>query len=165
MTKLRVIITMGFLVAFAAGLVAGLVRNNRSDAQLRQTNGPGATQPTTRRMSFAQAMGLTAEQDATVRQWREEAFREAMRDVEERRAAIRKQRDEAILPMLTAENRQVYETIMQQYTAAMSQVDRQRPGAFDRLDEKIKGILTDAQRGEVRRDAEKACGRAQTTRD
>ena len=143
MIKVKVIVLVGFLLAFAAGLVAGMIRH-KTDAGLASQS--PTTGPTTRRVSFAQALGLTPEQDRKIHQLREEAFREAMREVEERRESLRRQRDESILPLLSPENRIVYETVMQHYQAAMTSVNRERPAAFDSQDEQIRQVLTAEQR-------------------
>jgi len=150
MTKVKLIVIMGFLLAFGAGLVVGIVGSRRwiASAGATQTD-TVPTQPTTRRAGLTQMLKLTPEQAEKWRMVVDPASKEMRHQHEERRNAIRKTRDDAILALLSVPHQAEFQRIMSDYNAASAQLERERPRDFEKMREQlrpqIRQILNDEQ--------------------
>jgi Spy/CpxP family protein refolding chaperone len=141
MTKLVVII--GFCVAFAAGLTVGLSRR----ANVEQPLMPAA--PTTRShrgSSFlATELNLSKEQQEQLKQiW--EAARGGRGEHDNRRQELRDKRDADIEALLPAEQKAKYEQAMADYRAGLDAMDREVRDRFRKSVEETKKVLTPEQR-------------------
>src|SRR5688500_3874096 len=144
MTKLVVIV--GFLVAFAAGVMVGsLDARKRGDA----TAAAATTAPTTRpsRGGWLQSeLGLTSEQRQAMDQiWSEMAGR-GRGEQEEKRRQFRRERDEAIAALIRPEDRATFEQIGDDYSEKLASLDRESRAAFAGAVERTKQLLTPEQR-------------------
>jgi len=133
----RIVVTLGFLVAFAAGVVVGL----------RPSQSP---QPTSRldrhRGWLAEELNLDARQQQELdRIWSETAFR-GRHEREEQRRELARQRDEAIAALIRPEDRPKYEAVKEEYSRQKEQLDREVRIAFETAVEKTRQILTPEQR-------------------
>src|SRR4051812_12183473 len=105
----KVVVILGFLVSFAAGLTVGW----RVVAPLHASAGPGdrlqenpKTQPATRpgrdpRGGLTEVLKRTPQQQAEMKQIGEAPAQQARHEHDERRKALRKDRDEAMAKLLT----------------------------------------------------------------
>jgi Spy/CpxP family protein refolding chaperone len=139
--KAKVIIVVGFLIAFAAGLVVALWMRQPAVAAVV----PGAKHEE-RRPWLARELGLDAEKAKQLEKIWSEARRNAEREHDERRRSVRRERDEAILAMLKPEDREAYEKIQQDYMDKMTQLGRGRGRHMEEAVARTKEILTPEQR-------------------
>ena len=144
MTKFVVII--GFLVAFAAGVMVGSIDWRKGD----DVNGAVATTaPTTRhsRGGLLQSeLGLTSEQrQAMDKIWSEMAGR-GRGEQEEKRRQFRRERDEAIAALIPDDDKAKLEQIGAEYTEKLAALDRESRAAFASAVEQTKALLTPEQR-------------------
>ncbi len=140
MTKLIVI--MGFVVAFAAGLVVGVSVHTREVT--------AAAQPTARPMErggmLTKELNLTAPQQEQMKQIWSEVARHGGRDQEDRRQQYRKERDDAISAMVKPEERAKFDEIKSRYSEQMAGLEKDRRAGFDNAVKQTKEILTPEQR-------------------
>ena len=141
MTKLIVI--LGFLIAFSAGLVIGFSSQRQTVPQVGPT---GTTTKPDRRGGFLAAhLNLTAEQRQTMDKIWSEAVRGRHWQLEEKRRECRKERDEAIAALLRASDTQKYESIMKAYAQRMDDLEQEDRTAFQEAVAKTKKILNPEQ--------------------
>lgn len=136
----KAILVIGFIIAFAAGMVIGLeVR--------RQAVAAPATRPTGRGPGFLTAeLNLSPEQQEQMKQiWSETAHRGG-RDQEEKRRQIRKERDEAIAALIPAGSREQYDQALKTYTERSGALEREWRASFQSAIERTKAMLTSEQR-------------------
>ena len=144
MTKLVVI--LGFLIAFSAGLVIGFNGRRQSTPQVSPTTQP--TRPDRIRPpgSFLAAhLNLTAEQRQAMDQIWSETVRGRHWKLEEKRRQCRKERDEAIAALLRASDTQKYESIMKTYAQGIAELEQEDRAAFQDAVAKTKKILNPEQ--------------------
>ncbi len=134
MIKVKVVVILGFLLAFAAGVVGGIVGLRRWSGHTDATT----QSPTTRRVNLPEELKLTPEQDKQWRQVHEAAFRQMAHERDERRSVLRKQRDDAILALMGGQHKAEYEKIMADYIAANTQADRDR---FEKMQDQLRPQL------------------------
>lgn len=136
----RIVVVMGFLVAFSAGLMVGL----------RVPRQPGEPAPSTRpsgRGGFlARELNLTPQQQEQMKQiWSETAGR-GREEYEQRRRQYRRERDEAIAALIPLAEMDVYDQILDTYAHRMSLMDEQSRQAYQAAVERTREILTPQQR-------------------
>lgn len=152
MTKLIVI--LGFAVAFVAGLAIGM----RKQAAIAPVQPP--IEPTTPQTREARPRGggpgwlsselkLTTQQQEQMRQiWSDMASRGG-RDHDDKRGKARRDRDEAIAALvarLPAEEKAAYEKIHRDYAEQNAALDKEMRSRFERAVERTKAMLTDEQK-------------------
>ena len=139
----KVILVIGFLITFGAGLVVGW--QSRGHEVLAA---PAATtRPTGRGAGFLEAeLGLNDQQREQMKKiWSETAHRGG-REQEDKRRAFRKERDEAIAALIRPEDKDKFDQIIKAYAdrnAAMEQAWRSN---YQNAVAETKKILTDDQR-------------------
>ncbi len=135
---IRLVLVIGFLFAFSAGLVVGLqVRREAAAAP--------ATRPT--RHGFLTAeLGLSPDQEEQLKKiWSETAHRGG-REQEDRRRQFRKERDEAVAALIKAQDRDKYVEAINTYTKRTDALQEEWRSSFQSAVEKTKQILTPEQR-------------------
>ena len=140
MTKTRIIVIVGFLIAFGAGAVVGIQLRAPAVAQtpVPQPQGQG---PSWLRTEF----GLTPEQNEQMKNiW--ESLHASGRSYEDRRHRLREERDEAIAALLAPSVMGDYDRVLQEYTNKLAALAQERDKAFAEAVDKTKQILTPAQR-------------------
>jgi Spy/CpxP family protein refolding chaperone len=142
MTKLVVII--GFVIAFAAGLIVGL--------ESRQTS-VGAITPTTRPSRggpgpgwLTSELNLNPQQQEQMKQIWSEVARHGRGEQEDHRHQLRTERDDAIAALIPPQDKEKYEQIRKSYSDQMAAMDREMRSRFDEAVKKTKEILTPEQR-------------------
>jgi Spy/CpxP family protein refolding chaperone len=152
MSTLKLVVMLGFAVAFGAGLVTGM-RVHRPIAIVdpvpvipippsgtQPHHGPGPRPP------LDQALKLTPEQKAeSDRIWNDGLHGQRERDNQKRMEA-RKHKDAAIAAVIPAENKAAYEKALKDYSDELQQIDQEGRQAFMTTREKFLAILTPEQR-------------------
>jgi Spy/CpxP family protein refolding chaperone len=159
----KVVLIVGFIVAFSAGLVCGLaVRGHEVQASPAATSrpstpgGPGGL--------LATELGLSPEQREQMnRIWRENA-RTLRHQQDQRRGQARKERDDAITALIRPEDREKYDGVLRTHTERMADLDRELRASWQTGVEETRKILTPEQRKKYedflkRREADRAGGR------
>ncbi|MGA2497319.1 MAG: Spy/CpxP family protein refolding chaperone [Tepidisphaeraceae bacterium] len=143
MTKLVVI--AGFMIAFAAGLVVGLLRRESQATPVT----PAAAQTRAAhpdRSWLVNELCLTAQQEEQMRQIWSATAQWSGKQTEERRRQYRKERDEAILALVPAGDRPRYAAIQQTCAEQTAALDREWRNSYQAAVEKTKQMLTPEQR-------------------
>lgn len=133
MTKTRLLLTVCFCAAFAAGVAAGLAWPRRHGRPPRGS-------------LIANELGLTAEQREHMRQIWSGAMDALRGQHSKQRRELREQRDAAIVGLLTQEQKVRYDRIRSEYEAEMEAIGKAREAAFEDAVERTKQILTEPQR-------------------
>jgi Spy/CpxP family protein refolding chaperone len=145
MTKLVVII--GFAVAFAAGLIVGLESRQTS---IGSTAAPAATRPSGGRGPgpgwLTSELNLNPQQQEQMKQIWSEVARHGRGEQEDRRRQLRSERDDAIAALVPAQDKEKYEQIRKNYSDQMAAMDQDMRSRFDEAVKKTKDILTPEQR-------------------
>ena len=139
MIKTRIIVIVGFLIAFGAGAVVGL--------QLRTAPARATEQPAQApRSSWLRSeLGLTPEQNEQMKNiW--EGLHNSGRSYEDRRHRLRDERDEAIAALLAPSVMGDYDRVLADYSNKLTALGQERDKAFGEAVEKTKQILTPQQR-------------------
>jgi Spy/CpxP family protein refolding chaperone len=139
MTKTRIIVVIGFVIAFVAGAVVGL--------QLRTTPVQATVQPVQgQRPSWLRSeLNLSNEQNEQMKNiW--EGLHNSGRSYEERRHRFREERDEAIAALLAPGVMGDYDRILADFNNKLNALAQERDKAFQEAVEKTKKILTPEQR-------------------
>ena len=158
----KIILIIGFVVAFAAGMVSGLAVRGREvlaspAAATRPTNagGPGGL--------LAAELDLTPEQREQMNKiWRDNA-RALRHQQDQRRSQYRKERDEAIAALIRPEDRAKYDDVLKAHADRLADVDRELRARWQTGVEETRKILTPDQRAKYedflrRREADRAAG-------
>ena len=144
MTKLVVII--GFCVAFAAGLTVGLSGNRAIE--------PKPASPTTqserhghRGSSFlASELNLTTEQQEKMKEIWSRTAKGGRGDHDDRRQELRDKRDADIEALIPASDKEKFQKILADYRAGLDAMDNEARDRFRKSVEETKQILTPEQR-------------------
>lgn len=137
MTKLMVL--LGFLVSFSAGVMVGVV----SDHPPRKPDG----KPDRDRSSWlAEQLKLTQEQTKRLQEIWSELARRGGREQVDRRAQLRRQRDESIAALIPEERRKDFERVLSDFAAANEALENEWRSAYRGAVEQTKAILTPDQR-------------------
>jgi Spy/CpxP family protein refolding chaperone len=143
MTKLVVII--GFCVAFAAGLTVGRSRQWQADTQQPGSPSVPSTRPS--RASFlASELNLNAQQQEQLKQIWSEAARGGRGESEKRRQQLREKRDADIEALIPAGDKANYQQVLSAYRAELDAMDREMRERFRNSVEETKKVLTPEQR-------------------
>ena len=140
MTKL--VVMLGFAVAFCAGVVVGLQNHGRFIAG---SMGNPTTHPDRHSWLVAE-LNLTADQQKQLNDIWSDAFHRGGHENDDRRREIRKQRDDAVAGLIHLEDKPAFDQIMKNYSDQMSDLEQQWHGSFENAIERTKQILTDSQR-------------------
>ena len=139
----KLVVTLGFLVAFSAGLVVGLQTHTSAPAAVVSTTRP-TTQP--RGGFLPAALNLTPEQQEKMKQiWANVADRDRKEQFDKHNQC-RKERDEAILALLSTDQKTTYDDIQKTFRDKNDAIDREMRAEFDRKVEETNEILTPEQR-------------------
>lgn len=143
MTKLVVII--GFLLSFAAGLMLGQMQGRRH-LVVRSTQMNTTTRPVHRGGWLTSELGLTPEQQKEMDQiWSETAGR-GRREIEERRRQIRTERDEALAGLVRPEDKPRYDQVLENYEQQQRALEAEMRANFESAVQRTKALLTPDQR-------------------
>src|SRR3954471_8985610 len=131
---LKVVVILGFLVAFAAGFRVAVETRT-----VATTTPPPSTRPaTTQRSGFLRAaLNLTPDQQEKMKKiW--EAGMPNPREQRERRDKCRSDRDVAIQALLTPEQKANFEQIQKDYRTNVDAIDQEAKAEFQRKVEETK---------------------------
>lgn len=129
MNKARLILFGSFLVAFAAGVSAGLLVSH-----LRV--------PPKRPSWLASKLNLTPQQQEQMgRIWREKS----PQNHRQARAALQEKRDSEITALLSEEQRLRYDAVLKEYANGLGKLSQERAKAFQQSVEQTISILTPEQ--------------------
>ena len=158
MTKIMVVI--GFLVAFAAGLTVGLEMRRPGVVEVVEAAPavvPATTQsttgPTTRQGRsgwIVSQLKLTREQQKEMDRIWSAVARGGRDEMEKRRHQLRKDRDEAILALVKPEDKPKYDAILQKYEEDQRAAQREMRQRFENAVEETNKLLTDEQRAKYK---------------
>jgi hypothetical protein len=138
----KVILVVGFLITFGAGMVVGWQYRGHEVLAAPATT----TRPTSRSGFLEAELNLSAEQREQMKKiWSETAHRGG-REQEDRRRQFRKERDEAIAALIRPEDRAKYDTVLKTYSDKSSAMEREWRGNYERAVERTKEILNPEQR-------------------
>lgn len=132
MSRTRLILLGCFVIAFAAGVLTGLVVS-----RLRERP--------PRRSRLASQLKLTKEQQEQMRKIWSDVMSPHQGRRGEGRAALAQERDQAVVALLTEDQRLAYEAILQEYTRKMDELSQARRRRFEEAVERTKSILTPEQ--------------------
>jgi Spy/CpxP family protein refolding chaperone len=159
----RIVLVIGFIVAFSAGLVCGLaVRGHEVQASPAATSRPVA--PGGPGGLLATELALTPEQREQMKRiWGENA-RTLRHQQDQRRTQARKERDEAIAALVRPEDRERYDRVLRTHTERQAEIERELRASWQNGVEETRMILTPEQRTKYdeflkRREADRAGGR------
>jgi uncharacterized membrane protein len=137
----KVLLVVGFLVAFGAGVVIGLELRQPAQA----TTVVPATRPTGPGSFLTAELGLSPDQQEQMKKiWSETAHRGG-REQDDRRRQSRKERDDAILALVRPEDRPKYDAVVQAYLDRQAEMEKEWRASFQTAVEKTKRILTPEQ--------------------
>ena len=142
MTKLVVII--GFCIAFAAGLTVGMSRSR----PIANEGTPPTSLPTSRpshRGFFLSELNVTPEQHEQLNKiW--DFAHTGRGEQDKQRQALREKRDTTIQSLIPAENREKFDKAMSDYREGLAEMDRAMRERVNKAVEETKAILTPEQR-------------------
>jgi Spy/CpxP family protein refolding chaperone len=132
MSRVKMILTIGFVLALGAGAAVGMLAGRL----------PQAHQP---RSWLGDELNLSAEQREQMRAIWQDVSKNRARDFEHRRTLDR-ERNEAIVGLLNDEQKATYDQINRQFAQRMQEMSQQREAAMQEAIERTKQILTPQQR-------------------
>ncbi|HOW19020.1 MAG TPA: periplasmic heavy metal sensor [Phycisphaerae bacterium] len=134
----KIVVVVGFLVAFAAGFVVG--------GQSRHPAAVQTTRPAHHGGWLVAELNLSPQQQEQMKQiWSETAWRGGG-DREERRRKLAEARDRAIAALIRPEDKGRYDQILKDYAEQVAAMDREWRGSFQAAVERTKQILSPEQR-------------------
>ncbi len=137
MNRVRLIVIVGFAVAFAAGGSVGML--------FRPGRGQETGHHAGSRRNLAKELALTADEQAQMRKIWSEVGGQAMRKLRERRTALYRERTEAIEGIFTDEQRKQYDEILADHAREMEKIDQERHRLVQEAVERTKAVLTEEQ--------------------
>jgi Spy/CpxP family protein refolding chaperone len=138
----KLVVTFGFLLAFAAGLVVGMEKSSSTPA----APGP-ATHPSGPRGMAAELNLSTEQQDQMKKIWSDVAQRGRGQPQQgEHRMQLRQERDEAIANLVHPEDKDKYDQIQKSFRDQVDAMDREMRDAFEKAVKATDEILTPEQR-------------------
>lgn len=141
MIKAKIIIVLGFALAFGAGVVTGMLLRQKA-VEARAADPLKVVEPPKTRPSLSTDLDLKPEQEEQMHK----IWSSVRQQMDDRRRVLRKERDEAIDRLLTAEQKPLYEKVRADYEAKMSPSDLEGRRIFDEAVKQTKAILNDKQR-------------------
>jgi Spy/CpxP family protein refolding chaperone len=140
---LKLTIIVGFLVAFAAGIMVG----RRTTPTVVTPMAPQTTQPSGPRRGpgfLTAELGLTPEQQAKAKEiWSNMSGRRERDD--DRRRQFRKERDDAVIALLSPEQKAKYDAVYKNYDEKNNALEREGRELFLENVKRMKLILTSEQ--------------------
>jgi Spy/CpxP family protein refolding chaperone len=137
----KVILVIGFLVAFGAGLAVGW--QFRGQAAMAS---PSTTRPAQRSGYLEAELGLNEQQREQMKKiWSETAHRGG-REHDEKRRALRKERDDAIAALIRPGDKDKFDQILKTYGDRNAAVEREMRESFQKAVAATKDILSPEQR-------------------
>ena len=143
----KVVVILGFLVAFGAGLVVGL--NVRREPNTVATG--STTRPDDRRGGgpggfLAAHLNLSADQRKEMDKIWSEFGGRARWEQDKKRRQCRDERDEAIAALVRPADYDKYDLILRNYSDRLADLDKQARADFEKAVERTKKILSPEQR-------------------
>jgi Spy/CpxP family protein refolding chaperone len=142
----KIIVILGFCLAFAAGLVIG----TRSHPAKLSPAAPGSTPttgPSARHGSWLSSeLGLTSDQREKLDKIWSETARNGREERDERRREYRRDRDTAIAELVPPARMGEYDKIIETYSDRVASLDRESRESYEAAVDKTKQILTPDQR-------------------
>lgn len=137
----RLVVIIGFVIAFAAGVMVGLGVEQRSVA----SPGNGATTMPSHRGPLAE-LNLTPQQEQSLKEiWSDTAHR-GHGEQDDRRRQLRQQRDEALAALIRPEDKAKYDAAIKSYNDQMSAMNAEMHKSFEDSVARTKALLTAEQR-------------------
>jgi len=136
MTKLVVIV--GFLVAFGAGLAVGI--------KSRHAALPLTTRPSHHSGWLSAELNLTPQQQEQLKAIWSETMQRGGHEREEQRRPLRRQRDEGVAALIRPEDKPRYDKILEDYSEQTNALDGEWRSSYQAAVERTKQILTPQQR-------------------
>lgn len=153
----KIMVIVGFLVAFAAGLTVGLELRRPSVAQVptvepttRSTTGPTTRGSRSPGGWFASQLNLTPEQREQMDAIWSDLARSGRREMDRRRDELREQRDAAIVELLGPDNKPEYAAILERYEEQHRDLFREMRSRFERAVEQTNALLTPEQQAKYK---------------
>jgi Spy/CpxP family protein refolding chaperone len=134
----KAVVIVGFLIAFAAGVVVGMSPRPHAAAT--------ATRPSRHGGWLATELNLSPQQQEQLNSIWSETARSGGHDRDDRRRQLFKQRDEAIVSLIRPEDKPRYDEILKKQSEQMAALDREWRSSFEASVEKTRQILTPEQR-------------------
>jgi Spy/CpxP family protein refolding chaperone len=135
----KLLMVVGFLIAFGAGMVVG-------PRVLNPASALPATRPSGHNGWLTTELNLNPEQQEQLKRiWSDTAHR-GNHEQEDRRRQYRRERDEAIAALIHPEDKGDYDQILKTYSEKVGEMEREWRTSFQASVEKTKQILTPAQR-------------------
>ena len=148
MTKL--VVALGFCVAFAAGLAVGLQQGRRSAVSSVNPQPPTTMRAAPGRgrgQSFlVQQLNLTPQQQQELQKIWSDMAGPARGDQEDRRRQLRNEREDAVAALVRPEDYGKLDQILRNSREQFTALDAETKAKFDAAVEKTKAILTPEQR-------------------
>jgi Spy/CpxP family protein refolding chaperone len=145
----KLVVILGFLLAFAAGMVIGSRSHGLFDRSDATTSRQPATAPSERRSRggwLSQELGLSAEQRTQLDKiWSAIASRGGS-DHEDRRREYRRERDTAIADLVPPGRLGEYDQIINTYQDRVAALETETREAYQQAVEQTRAILTPDQR-------------------
>ena len=148
MTKLVVII--GFVVSFAAGLIVGIESRQTSiasttpgTATTRPSHGPGPG-------ILAAEWNLTPQQQEAMKQIWSEMAKHGRGEQEDHRRQLRTERDDAIASLIRVEDKEKYDQIRKNYSDQTAAMDKEMRSRFDEAVKRTNEILSPEQQAKYK---------------
>ncbi|HYO09338.1 MAG TPA: Spy/CpxP family protein refolding chaperone [Tepidisphaeraceae bacterium] len=158
MTKL--VVTIGFFVAFAAGLTVGMTRARHGEGGASSTTQParghgnggggggGGSRGGHRGGTpwLVSELNLTPEQAQAMEKIWSETARRGRSEMDDRRRQLRKERDEAIANLVPPADKPRYDQVLKNYQDQQQAMEKETRGNFDKAVALTKELLTPEQR-------------------
>jgi Spy/CpxP family protein refolding chaperone len=143
----RVVVIIGFLVAFAAGFVIGTGRLGSRSPDGTAGGAGSTTRPSGRDRGWMEReLNLNSEQKEQMRAIWADFARGGPREHEDKRRQLRRQRDEEIAALVRPENMAEYDQIQNRYDEAVAALDKEMRRKFEERVKQTKEILNPEQR-------------------
>lgn len=139
----RLIVLIGFLLAFCAGLAVGLTRPVTAAPVIEA---PGGRPEGGRRGWLAQQLELSPLQQEQLDEIWSETARRGRHEQFERRRRLRRERDEAIAALIRDEDRPAYEAILREHDERAAELEAEWRESFRAAVERTRALLTPEQR-------------------
>ncbi|HEX3357134.1 MAG TPA: Spy/CpxP family protein refolding chaperone [Tepidisphaeraceae bacterium] len=135
----KFIVTLGFLIAFSAGLVVGMEKHSIAPAATPTTH------PSSQHGMMAD-LNLTSQQRDQMKQIWSDVAKRGRGDQSDRRAEFRKERDEAVVALFSSADKLKYDAIQKAYQDKLAAIDAENKAAFQKAVDETMAILTPEQR-------------------
>lgn len=146
MSMAKIMVVVGFLVAFAAGLTIGL-ESRQTSVAAPALPPEGTTKPSTRQGRgpgwLESELKLSAEQKKQMDKiWSELARGGGREEMDRRRRQFREERDQAILALVKPDDKPTYDAILQNYRDQQQSLEREMRANFENAVKQTNEILT-----------------------